>query len=62
FYNITNTPHFGQPNGNIGGYTIQNMPPMPPTLVFNPTAQFGQISSVLPSSNREGELGLRVTF
>jgi hypothetical protein len=58
FYNITNTPHFGQPNMSIGNYGLNssNM------LVFNPNAQFGEITSVLPSSNREGELGLRVTF
>ena len=57
FYNITNTPHFGQPNGSIGNYGINSG-----ALVFNPNAQFGEITSVLPNSNREGELGLRITF
>jgi hypothetical protein len=57
FYNITNTPHFGQPVANIGSYFNNSG-----VLAFNPTADFGQITSVLPNSNREGELGLRVTF
>lgn len=57
FYNITNTPHFGQPVANIGSYFNNGG-----VLGFNPTADFGQITSVLPNSNREGELGLRVTF
>ncbi len=54
FYNITNTPHFGQPNANFGNVNSVG--------VFQPNSQFGQITSVLPSSNREGELGLRITF
>jgi Carboxypeptidase regulatory-like domain/TonB-dependent Receptor Plug Domain len=54
YYNITNTPHFGQPNSTFGSYNNAG--------VFNPNAQFGQILSVLPDSNREGELGLRITF
>jgi hypothetical protein len=57
FYNITNTPHFGQPNASIGNYGLNAG-----ALVFNPNSNFGQITSVLPSSNREGELGLRITF
>ncbi len=66
FYNITNTPHFGQPVANIGSYFVKNTaaPGAPPVYVlgFNGTGDFGQINSVLPNSNREGELGLRVTF
>ena len=54
YYNITNTPHFGQPNGNFGNYEGGG--------AFQVNQQFGTISSVLPNSNREGELGLRVTF
>ena len=54
FYNITNTPHFGQPNGQLGTYNS--------TGVFNTNSQFGLINSVLPFSNREGELALRITF
>jgi hypothetical protein len=54
FYNITNTPHFGQPNGQLGTYNSAG--------VFNYNSQFGLINSVLPNSNREGELGLRITF
>jgi outer membrane receptor protein involved in Fe transport len=54
FYNITNTPHFGQPNGQLGTYNSAG--------VFNSNSQFGLINSVLPNSNREGELGLRITF
>jgi hypothetical protein len=54
FYNITNTPHFGQPNGSFGGYNGSG--------AFVPNPQFGLIGSVLPNSNREGELGLRITF
>jgi len=54
FYNITNTPHFGQPNGQLGTYNN--------AAVFQPNGQFGLISSVLPFSNREGELALRIVF
>ncbi|MFY9804613.1 MAG: TonB-dependent receptor [Candidatus Acidiferrales bacterium] len=54
FFNATNTPHFGQPNGQFGTYDSAG--------VFNPNSQFGLINSVLPSSNRQGELALRVTF
>jgi hypothetical protein len=54
FYNLTNTPHFGQPNAQLGTYN--NL------AVFQPNSQFGLINSVLPFSNREGELALRITF
>jgi hypothetical protein len=54
YYNITNTPHFGQPNTNFGNYQGDG--------TFQANQQFGLINSVLPNSNREGELGLRVTF
>ncbi len=54
FFNATNTPHFGQPNGQYGTYNS--------TGAFNLNSQFGLINSVLPSSNRQGELALRVTF
>jgi hypothetical protein len=68
-YNVTNTPHFGQPNGFVGSYGNTcavggATPPCSPT--FNPNGsnyQFlGQINSVLPYSNRELELGARFTF
>ena len=54
FFNATNTPHFGQPNSQYGTYDS--------TGTFNKNTQFGLINSVLPDSNREGELALRVTF
>jgi hypothetical protein len=54
FYNITNTAHFGQPKANLGNVNSVG--------VFEPNSQFGQITSVLPSSNRERESGLRITF
>jgi hypothetical protein len=43
-YNLTNTPHFANPDSNLSHGT------------------FGQINSVQPSSWRQVELGLRVTF
>ena len=43
-YNLSNTPHFGQPNSNFSN------------------GNFGQITSTLPFSYRQVELGLRVTF
>ena len=43
-YNLSNTPHFGQPNSNFSN------------------GNFGQITSTLPFSYRQLELGLRVTF
>lgn len=54
FYNITNTPHFGQPNAQFGTYNSNG--------VFQTNSQFGLINSVLPFSNREGEIALRITF
>jgi hypothetical protein len=54
YYNVTNTPHFGQPNTTFGNYQSNG--------TFQANSQFGLINSVLPNSNREGELGLRVTF
>jgi hypothetical protein len=54
YYNFTNTPHFGQPNSTFGSYQSDG--------TFQTNSQFGLINSVLPNSNREGELGLRVTF
>jgi outer membrane receptor protein involved in Fe transport len=67
FYNITNTPHFGQPNTQFGTYSTSTSSAVcganpVPCAAFNPNAQFGLINSVLPNSNREGELGLRITF
>lgn len=43
-YNLTNTPHFGNPNSNLSRST------------------FGQITSTVPFSYRQMELGLRITF
>jgi hypothetical protein len=43
-YNVTNTPHFGNPNSDLS------------------QVNFGQISSTVPFSYRQVELGLRVTF
>jgi hypothetical protein len=61
FYNITNTPHFGQPNTNVGNFVTPGGTVNAPA-VFNANPNFGLITSVLPYSNREGELGLRITF
>jgi hypothetical protein len=61
FYNITNTPHFGQPNTSVGNYSAPGGGVNAPA-VFNPNSEFGEITTVLPYSNREGELGLRITF
>jgi hypothetical protein len=43
-YNVTNTPHFANPNSDLS------------------QVNFGQISSTIPFSYRQVELGLRVTF
>jgi Carboxypeptidase regulatory-like domain/TonB dependent receptor len=73
-YNLTNTPHFGNPNGNLGSWNTQNCNATPSNqpcvlvngvskqLVPNPNQQFGQVSSTVPFSYRQVELGLRVTF
>ena len=37
FFNATNTPHFGQPNGQFGTYDSSG--------VFNQNSQFGLINS-----------------
>jgi len=60
-YNLTNTPHFANPNGNLGNYTTTGCP-AGETLCFSPNAQFGLINSVQPYSWRQVELGLRFTF
>jgi len=72
-YNLTNSPHFGQPNGDLGGYNTTDCTAPGPgcvdtgggslkTLVANPNQQFGQITGTIPNSYRQVELGLRVTF
>jgi hypothetical protein len=64
-YNLTNTPHFGQPNGNIGSYQsscAQSGAVAPCTPVFQANPFLGQITSTIPYSNRQVELGLRIIF
>ncbi len=56
-YNLTNTPHFANPNSNLGNYNVVSN-----TLVFNANSQFGQINSIQPFSWRQAEVGVRVTF
>jgi Carboxypeptidase regulatory-like domain len=46
-YNLTNTPHFANPNSNLSN--IGNN-------------QFGFITSTIPFQYRQGELGVRLTF
>jgi Carboxypeptidase regulatory-like domain/TonB dependent receptor len=68
-YNLTNTPHFANPNSDLGGYRT-TCPGNPPAascpnaaiLVFVPNGQFGQINGTVPFTFRQLELGLRVTF
>ena len=52
-YNLTNTPHFGNPNSDFGSYN---------GTTFTPNSQFGQITGTLPFTYRQLELGLRITF
>ena len=72
-YNLTNTPHFGNPNGDLGGWKLQQCPGANPgcvnvgggifkELVANPNAQFGEITGTVPFLYRQVELGLRITF
>jgi len=72
-YNLTNTPHFANPNSDLGGWTTQNCvvaDPQPCVLVNgvskqltpNPNAQFGQVNGTQPFSYRQVELGLRFIF
>ncbi|HUI52397.1 MAG TPA: TonB-dependent receptor [Terriglobales bacterium] len=66
-YNLTNTPHFANPNSDLGGYSTacpsgMSTCPNDSVLVFNPNSQFGVINSVQPFSWRQVELGLRLTF
>jgi Carboxypeptidase regulatory-like domain len=66
-YNLTNTPHFANPNGNLGSWntgcpTGLSSCPFNAVLIPNPNAQFGQINSIQPFSWRQAELGVRVTF
>jgi len=56
-YNLTNTPHFANPNSNLGNYNVVSN-----ALVFSPNSQFGQINSIQPFSWRQAEVGVRVTF
>ncbi|MHB8412120.1 MAG: TonB-dependent receptor [Candidatus Acidiferrales bacterium] len=63
FYNLTNTPHFGQPNAGFGNWgTVTDPVTKVTSLQFNPNPQFGQINSVLPDSWRQIEIALRITF
>ena len=66
-YNLSNTPHFANPQSDLGGYNIVcpaglTTCPNNAMLKFNPNSQFGVINSVQPFSWRQVELGLRVTF
>jgi outer membrane receptor protein involved in Fe transport len=63
-YNLTNTPHFGQPNGLLGSYqdTCANGASAPCTPLFQANPFFGQITSTIPYSNREVEIGARIIF
>ncbi|HUN62746.1 MAG TPA: TonB-dependent receptor [Candidatus Sulfotelmatobacter sp.] len=66
-YNLTNTPHFANPNGNLGNYTTScptglTTCPGNALLSFSPNAQFGLINTIQPFSWRQVELGLRFTF
>jgi hypothetical protein len=45
-YNLTNTPHFANPNSNLS----------------RGPSQFGHITSTIPFTYRQAELGLRFTF
>jgi len=58
FYNLTNTPHFGQPNGSFANWNVNSSG----QLVASPNPTFGQITNTLPYTNRQIELGLRVIF
>lgn len=48
-YNLTNTPHFANPNSDFSHAPF-------------PNGNFGQITSTIPSSYRQMELALRFTF
>lgn len=73
-YNLTNTPHFANPNSDLGGYTTQacnvvtdsqpcvNVNGNSEQLTPNLNAQFGQVNGTQPFSYRQIELGFRVTF
>lgn len=66
-YNLTNTPHFANPNSNLGSYNTvcpsgAKTCPNDAVLQFSPNSQFGLINSVQPYSWRQVELGLRFTF
>jgi len=66
-YNMTNTPHFANPNSNLGNYTTScpggaKSCPGNAVLTFDPNAQFGVINNIQPFSWRQMELGLRFTF
>jgi hypothetical protein len=64
-YNLTNTPHFGQPNGQLGSYQdtcTGGGSTGPCTPVFDPNPFFGQITNTIPYSNRQVELGVRIIF
>jgi len=57
-YNLTNTPHFGQPNGFLGSSSVNSSG----QITASPNPNFGQITSTLPYTYRQLELGLRVIF
>ena len=73
-YNLTNTPHFANPNSVLGQWDVQGCNPATSSqpcvnvdgvskqLIANLNTSFGFVTSTQPNSFRTVELGLRLTF
>lgn len=73
-YNLTNTPHFANPNPVLGQWHVQGCTPATSSqpcvnvdgvskqLIANINTSFGFVTSTQPNSFRTAEIGLRLTF
>lgn len=73
-YNLTNTPHFANPNSVLGQWDVQGFNPATSSqpcvnvdgvskqLIANLSTSFGFVTSTQPNSFRTVELGVRLTF
>ena len=61
-YNVTNTPQFTNPNGNLDGCAIAGVAVCPSNATGTDNGSFGQINATRIHSERQLQLAVRVQF